>query len=290
MIPVMPIFTAHDGTTLHYDTVGDPALPPLLVLAGGPGTDPRYLGDLGGLARHRLLIRPHGRATGLSPVPEDRASCGFTAQAADVEALRTHLGLDRIDLWAHSAGTLVAQAYTAAHPGRVRKLVLVAPVGRAAREADEAEIAAIRASRAGEPWYPEARAAQLALERDGLTAAEQRRFQAMLVPFFWGDWTEELRATQYSADLVPAQPWIREAFYGGGAPSIAPEHADPDGPWPPTLVVAGGRDGMIGTAPALLVAAACPGAVLEVLADCGHRPWGERPERFSSLVEGFLDA
>jgi len=45
---------------------------------------------------------------------------------------------------------------------------------------------------------------------------------------------------------------------------------------------------MIGTAPARLVAAARPGAVLTVLADCGHRPWDEQPERFTALVEGFL--
>ena len=286
MIVTMPTLRAPDGTSLHYDTLGDPALPALLLLAGGPGMDPRYLGDLGGLSRYRRLIRLHARATGLSAVPEDRASCGFAAQAADVEALRERLGLDRFDLLAHSAGSLVAQAYAAGRPGRVRRLVLVAPVGRAAREADEAEIAAIRASRSGEPWYERARAAQETLERDDLTPAEQRRFQAMLLPFFWGTWDEGLRASQYSADLVPPGPWIRDAFYTAPSASAVPG----GGPWPPTLVVAGGRDGMIGTAPARLVATARPGAELHVLEDCGHRPWGERPERFTALVEGFLSA
>ncbi|MER0244977.1 hypothetical protein AAHZ94_23885 [Streptomyces sp. HSW2009] len=65
----MPHLTSYDGVTLAYSLVG--AWPPLVCLAGGPGADGRGLGDLGGLALDRELIRLDGRAAGRSAVPTD---------------------------------------------------------------------------------------------------------------------------------------------------------------------------------------------------------------------------
>jgi pimeloyl-ACP methyl ester carboxylesterase len=45
----------------------------------------------------------------------------------DVEALRAHLGRDRIDLLGHSAGGSLAMLYAARCPDRVNCLVLVNP-------------------------------------------------------------------------------------------------------------------------------------------------------------------
>ncbi|MFF1868008.1 alpha/beta fold hydrolase [Kitasatospora herbaricolor] len=271
----MPHFTSYDGTRLRYDSAGDG--PPLLALAGGPGTDARYLGTLGGLDAHRTVVRLHARASGLSDVPEDRASCSFAAQARDVEELRRHLALERIDLLAHSAGSLVAQRYAAGAPERVGRLVLVTPVGRAAREPDEAELAAIRAGRAGEAWYPQAAAAGRKLAEG---AEPTPHLLADLAPFNWGSWNDAARR-ESARPLVPPPPWLREAFYASAGSPV---------PLPTTevLVLAGALDGLIGTAPARLVAACHPRARLEVLAGSGHRPWVDEPGRFASLVGEFL--
>lgn len=137
----MPYFDSHDATKLWYDTKGDG--PALICLAGGPGADVRDLGDLGGLSTHRTLILLDARAAGRSDVPDDHASCSYTEQARDVEQLRRHLRLPRIDMLAHSAGTLTAQEYAARYRA-VGRLVLVTPAGRVAREPDEAELARIR--------------------------------------------------------------------------------------------------------------------------------------------------
>ena len=100
------------------------------------------------------------RGTGASDTPADPASYRCDRQVADVEAVRRHLGLDRLDLLAHSAGANLAYAYAAAHPDRVARLVLVAPSVRGLdiEITDEArsEIARLRE---GEPWYAEAAAA-----------------------------------------------------------------------------------------------------------------------------------
>lgn len=271
----MPIFTSYDGTDLWYDRSGDG--PPLLVLGGGPGMDVRYLGDLGGLTTGRTLVRLDGRAAGRSAVPSDRASCSFTAQARDVDALRRHLGLGRVDVLAHSAGALTAQHHAAGFPSGTGRLVLVTPVGRASREPDAAELAAIRAGRADEPWYADAADAAAGLERGG---GDTRALTARIAPFSWGRWDDRARAEAFR-ELPLAPDWLRAAFYAGsGRPR--PVGAQ-------VLVVAGGRDGLIGTAPARLVADCHPRARLEVLAGAGHRPWVEEPERFRELVEDFLE-
>ncbi|MEV4616991.1 alpha/beta hydrolase [Kitasatospora sp. NPDC049258] len=273
----MAIFNSYDGTRLWYDTFGTG--PALVALPGGPGMDARYLGDLGGLDAGRTVIRLHPRASGRSEAPEDRSGCSFAEQARDVEALRRHLGLDRFDLLGHSAGALTAQRYAAEHPDRVRRLVLVTPVGRAAREPDEDELAALRAARSDEPWYPDAAAAVAELRLGGGDPAELAR---RMTPFFWGSWTEEIRQAAFDPGLAPAPAWLRAEFYasaGAGAPR--PVRV-------PVLAVAGGRDGLIGTAPARLAADCHPRGRLEVLARAGHRPWVDRPEEFRALVGAFL--
>ncbi len=277
----MAIFTSYDGTKLWYDVMGDiqsAGQVPLVMVGGGPGMDVRYLGDLGGVGEGRTVIRLDGRAAGRSEVPVDRASCSFGEQARDVDELRRHLGLESFDLVGHSAGTLVVQRYAADFGDRVRKLVLVAPPGRAAREPDEAEVAAIRASRSAEPWYADAAAADELSRQNGSPTAE---LMDRIVPFFWGRWDEQTQLVD--AERFEAPPvWLRAVFYTGAT--------EPRPVSMPVLVVAGGLDGMIGTWPARLAAECHPHARLEVLATCGHWPWVEEPERFRSLVAGFLDA
>ncbi|MER6593903.1 alpha/beta fold hydrolase [Micromonospora purpureochromogenes] len=67
-----------------------------------------YLGDLGGLSAHRSLVRLDLRGTGESAVPADPATYRYDRLVDDVDALRVHLGRDRIDLLGHSAGGSLA--------------------------------------------------------------------------------------------------------------------------------------------------------------------------------------
>ena len=145
-------FTSYDGARLAYRRAGSG--PPLVCVPGGPGRSPRYLGDLGGLGRSRELILPDIRGTGDSEVPADPAAYRCDRIARDVEALRAGLGLERMDLLGHSAGGNVALLYAAAHPERIRHLILLAPGVRALglTFTDEEQQAAMR-RRAAEPWF-----------------------------------------------------------------------------------------------------------------------------------------
>lgn len=100
----------------------------LLLLHGYPQTWYMWRKVLPELARHYTVIAPDLRGAGDSDAP----SGGYDKKtlAADVHGLLTQLGLDGdVSIVGHDIGTMVAYAYAAAHPDRVRKLVLTeAPI------------------------------------------------------------------------------------------------------------------------------------------------------------------
>jgi pimeloyl-ACP methyl ester carboxylesterase len=57
----------------------------------------------------------------------------------------------------------------------------------------------------------------------------------------------------------------------------------------PVLLVWGGRDRVLPVRHARDAAARLRKGRLEILPDCGHAAWLERPERFAGLLDGFLD-
>jgi pimeloyl-ACP methyl ester carboxylesterase len=121
----MPVFVSYDGTEIGYRVLGDGR--PLVCLPGGPGRAAEYLGDLGGVSASHQLVLLDPRGVGLSADPADPATLRVDLLVRDVDALRAHLGLNRIDLLAHSAGAVLATLYAAAHPQRLSRLILVTP-------------------------------------------------------------------------------------------------------------------------------------------------------------------
>jgi len=272
-------FASYDGTRLAYRTQG---VGPLLVcLPGGPGRASAYLEDLGGLAATRTLLMLDSRGTGRSALPADERSYGAESLAADVEALRAHLGLDRFDLLGHSAGGKVAQLFAARHPDRIDHLVLVTTwLGRASEDEQRAEI---MARRAGQAWYPAAREAA-----DGLRYAppgERARLERELRPFWYGDWTP--RAQQHAASADQQMAARASARFGVATPE-ADLRSALGRLGAPTLVVAGELDALTPPAASRALAEAVPGAALVEIPGAGHFPWVDAPEAFRAAVEGFL--
>lgn len=283
MMVGMPTFAAPDGTTLAYRVVGDG--PPLLCVPGGPMRASEYLGDLGGLSRHRSLILLDLRGTGGSAVPADLATYRCDRQVGDVEALREHLGLDRVDLLAHSAAGDLGLLYAAAQPERIANLVLVTARARALGvEFTPEQRREGFALRAGEEWFPEANAA---FER--ITAHEGGNADFELIqPFFYGRWDDT--AKQHAA-LDDEQ-----SNYDAASAYAKPEAFDPDAAraavanWDArVLVLAGELDGSPRPSVAAEVAALFPVAELAVLKGAAHFPWLDDPEAFTEAVAGFLD-
>lgn len=149
-------FRSWDGTELAYRVVGSG---PLMCIPGGPGQAVEYLGELGGLSEHRTLILLDNRGTGASQAPRDPTTYRVDRLIQDVEALRGHLGLDRMDLFGHSASGGICLLYAAEHPHRLDHLVLVDPSLRVVGIPSDLGVDEVLARRVHEPWYADAVAA-----------------------------------------------------------------------------------------------------------------------------------
>ncbi|MEU6508262.1 alpha/beta hydrolase [Streptomyces sp. NPDC046942] len=277
----MPTFTAPDGTPLAYHLRGEGD--PLVVLPGGPMRASAYLGDLGGLTAHRRLALLDLRGTGDSALPADPATYRCDRMVEDVEAWRAHLGLEHMDLLAHSAGAALATLYAARYPQRIRRLLLITgnPSALGLRTTPEDRLAAAR-PRAAEPWFTEAFPAFRAW------LAGEADFDDAFVPFFYGRWDA---AARKHAEAEPAQTNDEAAdrYFGDGAFTPDATRTALAALTAPVLVYAGEVDG--GPRPGLArrAAEAFPKAEFTVQPGAGHFPWLDDPEWFADRVLAFLD-
>ncbi|MET7859337.1 alpha/beta hydrolase [Streptomyces sp. NPDC005318] len=279
----MPIFHTYDGTELAYHLLGEGE--PLICLPGGPLRASAYLGDLGGLAAHRQLVLLDLRGTGDSAVPDDASTYRCDRLVDDVEALRDHLGHERIDLLAHSASGNLAALYAARHPERLRSLILVTPgtvaVGIAVTDGDWIDAAELRRD---EPWFEAGRAALEAI-RTGRAVEE---VWDAVEPLTYGRWDDAARA---HAAAVPEQANSEASavYYQEEAFDPAATVAALRSVLAPVLVMAGEYDGGPTPDRAAELAALFPNAELVVQRGAGHYPWLDDPGAFTRTVCAFLD-
>ena len=119
--------TAH--VTLYYEVRGKTMGIPLVVLNGGPGRSHNSLlisPVWDELAQERPLVLYDQQGTGQSTPLQPGEACMLADQLLDLEALRSQLGVEQIDVVGHSWGGYLGMAYTARYGQRVRSLILVA--------------------------------------------------------------------------------------------------------------------------------------------------------------------
>lgn len=279
----MSSFTSYDGTTLAYTTVGGG--PPLVCLAGGPGFPGRYFDDLAGLGERRTLVLLDPRGVGHSDLPSDPATLRFDRLAADLEALRAHLGLETMAVLGHSAGSITAQVWAAQHPASVERLVLLTPSDHL-QGGTRADVAEIRALYADEPWYAEAvEAFELIQDAPPSQANALRR---ALMPFQYARWDDT--AQDHARRMEPLLSKRSQAGYIAGADEVSfdDHNAALQQVTAPVLVVAGTRDAVTGSVAAELVASAFPNAEVAWVEGAGHHPWIDEPVAFRAVVDPFV--
>ncbi|WP_406389878.1 alpha/beta fold hydrolase [Streptomyces sp. NBC_00887] len=278
----MTAFTAHDGTERAFHAFGAGA--PVLCLPGGPMQDSAYLGNLGGLAAHRQLIMLDLRGTGQSAVPEDVSSYRCDRLVDDVESLRAHLGLDTVDVLAHSAGANLAALYAERHPGHIGRLALIAPSVMAVGITITGELRRGTAQlRRDEPWFPEA---FVALEAIVAGNATSEAFEA-IAPFFHGRWDEAARAFR-AAEAGQKNAEAAGVFAAEGAFDPDTTRAALARFTAPVLLLAGEVD-LNSPPPAVTeFAGLFPHAELVVQPGAGHFPWLDDPGTFVAATAAFL--
>jgi pimeloyl-ACP methyl ester carboxylesterase len=278
----VPTFRSHDGTTLAYHVDGSG--PVLVCQPGGPGRASAYLGDLGRLTRAYTVIRLDSRGTGDSEVPSDPATYRMDALVPDLEALREHLGLETMTLLGHSAGVNVVTLDAAAHPARVRRLILLTGLLRAAgltpiglEEACEA--------RSGEPWYAGAVAAWDAWQKlpEDAGEAEIRPLMLAAAPFGYGRW-DAAAAAHAAAEPAEFAPAARDGFFEGYVADREALTAELAALTAPVLVIAGELDPSPTPAAAAEAAKLFPSATVVTIPGGGHFPWLDNPAALTAAL------
>lgn len=118
------ILDAGDGHRIYVEQSGNPAGRPVAVLHGGPGggSSP-YMRRFFDPSHYRIVLFDQ-RGCGHSR-PNASVEANTTAHLiADMELIRTTLGIDRWMLFGGSWGATLALSYAQAHPDRTTALVL----------------------------------------------------------------------------------------------------------------------------------------------------------------------
>jgi proline iminopeptidase len=281
----MPIIapTGHVHTPdvdLAYWVYGAPQpTTPIFAVNGGPGLSHIYMvqNDVWQrIAQHRQVIFYDQRGTGSSPLTNPSAPQTMDAQVADLDAVRSHLHLEKIDLCGDSFGGLLVIAYAAAHPEHVHQLIIsdglpswdsiVHLFPQVFPDKLEAQAAAAKASTAS----PEAQAQQGLRDHFSMIFYDRAKLDHYMA----------------NAPDIGYSPTTAEAVGNATA------HVDYTAALAkfnfPTLVINGRYDMNVAPLTAYRMAKAIPNAKLVLFEQSGHLPSYEEPEKYLQVLNDFL--
>jgi proline iminopeptidase len=278
---VIDIVTTPEGLTLSYERRGSG---PLLVChPGGPGGSAAEFRDFAGLddTFELLLFSPRG-SHGSDPADD----YSLHSYVGDLEALRSHLGVEQLDLLGFSHGGIVAIAYAAAHGARIRRLVLADTLAVWGEEAEAAMREAIE-KRRGEPWFADAAKAIEEEQAGEFSSVEELIANGVQqAPLYFHRWDgNEQAGRELFSDFAHSEPLHHFNTMEFPTFDLRAELRTIEAP---TLVVVGDDDMIAGPVCAAAMVRELPDARLVTIRDSGHFPYIEQPEAFRAALTDFL--
>ena len=268
----MPIAKAN-GTGLFYVESGDGL--PCLVMHGGLGFDHTYLHPwLDPLGDTLRLVYYDHRGNGRSGRPPVD-TLTFPQFCDDADALREHLGYERVAVMGHSYGGFIALEYALRYPGRLSHLLLV----DTAPAFNNAEEVFANAQRKGTDEMMEVLRAPSPAED-----AELMRMMRVMAPLYFHRYEGELADRIMADTICSASAGMRgEALLAeyDVTPRLGEIRA-------PTLILVGRDDFICPPAQASIMHEGISGSELLVFEESGHFPWVEERDAFFAAVRDWL--
>ena len=276
------------GANLFFDIEGMGLAPsgtamvakePCFVLHGGPGMDHSYFKPwLSPLTDTLQLIYVDHRGTGRS----DRVAletCTIEQMADDIEAMRLHLGLDRVTVLGNTFGGMWALVYALRHPQHLSRLILVSttPSHEFVQAAEqEAERRATAAQKEAMPAVFEGR-----IE----TEEEYRRWWDIMLPLYFHRWDARIGTAMIERGInnprVAAHMFRHEIPKYDVRPRLGEVNV-------PTLIVAGRHDWVTPVGESEQIATGIRGSKLVIFENSGHMPFMEEQIAFIDVVTRFI--
>lgn len=285
-VPTQEGYLEGDGGVRLFFRVAGSGAKTIVFLHGGPGlgmADGGY--DFERLAQHGFRYitfdqRSAGRSDG---VPNEQLT--YRAYAAEIDAVRKHFGLERLNLAAISHGTSMVLSYNHFYPGRLQAAALIAVPG-ATPELVQQRNAAVSAF-----VGPELAARRKAARDDLVATTDPARARADCEVVF--NFTQYVTSPDHLArargdvcDLpLPNVKRIFAIKETGGLPDE--RAALLERLTVPVLVLDGGHSN-VPLDSARYNAAHAPHAKLVIIPDAGHQLWLDQPEATISAVADFF--
>ena len=274
------------GTSLAIDGERVLVRPTAFVSHGGPGAEHSVMRPgMDPLSEYSQVVYWDHRGQGRS-AQGDISKYTLDENVEDMEALREHLGIEKIVSVGTSYGGMVAMAHAARYPQSVSKLLLIVTAAHFGFNARAQEIVAARGN---------------AIEKEAarrLWAGELTTEDAMR-DFFRSTWSlysttfdeskrakneEALKRCIYSPDA------LNRAFAPGGFLQnydLRPELANITAP---TLILAGRHDWICAPEFSEEIHSLIPGSRLKIFEKSSHSIRGDEPEEFHATVRDFITA
>lgn len=270
------------------------------------GTRRRVLGvDWLGQAGSSRPSFPYGgfRAPAWTLPQEKQIDAAISFSVDSLEAWREALGLEQMDLVAHSMGGYLATQYALRYPSRVRRLVLVSPVGWAAKPVGElasgragglfgtlwdcglGHFGALKVLGRGVSGF----AKRVLIGRTGIEDEEERE---LVTDYFWSLLTAQPLSADVNINYL-LEPYFAPAPFGFYAKRpVSTEPRETLARLPPTTLLYGSHDlHYIPTMPQAVetVAAAAHGHVtMAFVHNSDHHLYLDNPREFHRLVQKAL--
>ncbi len=281
----MPIIapTGHVHTAdvdLAYWVYGAPqSTTPIFAVNGGPGLSHLYMvqNDLWQrVSQHRQVIFYDQRGTGASPLTNPSAPQTMDAQVADLDAVRDHLHLAKIDLCGDSYGGLLVIAYAAAHPEHVHQLII--------SDGLVSYDSIVHLFPQVFPDKLEAYAAAAKLSTSSPEAQAQQGLRDHFTMIFYSP--EKMSHYMANAPDLGFSPATSEAIAKAN-PTVDYTAALAKFTFP-TLVLNGRYDMNVAPLTAWRIYKAIPNAKIVFFEQSGHLPSYEEPEKYLQVLNNFL--
>ena len=253
-----------NGQSLAVVEVGDPSLPPILLVHGYTDNSRSFSLLAPHLADSFRLLAVDLRGHGASSAPE--CCYALTELAYDLRLVLDVLQIERASLVGHSLGSMVGQVFAARWPERVDRLVLIGSATSASEVAARdgwlwervhaLEAPIDPAAEFMQEWY----ASPTPVDPDFL---EREIAESAAVPtHVWRGVLYELEITEFGRVLAGVEA--------------------------PTLILWGEEDGFFGEADQDELRAALPEAELRAFAGLGHNLHWEDPAAVANAIGAFL--
>ena len=276
----MPTATVN-GVELFYTTRGEGE--PIMFMHGGLGADHTYFPPFfDHLASDYQLIYYDHRGNGRSKV-DSLEGVTHETWAADADALREHLGHDKIILLGHSYGGFLAQEYAIRYADHLKGLILLTTspaldyhhltVANARKRTTDADIIDAVEEVFSDAPVPNDDAFQDLLGRLG--------------PLYFYDYEpyEDMLAHAFEDMIYSADAWNHSYTHCWSSFNVIPHLPTVD---VPTLVVSGEVDWITPADQGQRIHDALPNSEFVVFEKSGHYPYIEESEQFFRILKDWL--